>query len=238
MRRSITWLLCCGMLACAVAQDVSFGRFIGEVRTRWLEDGRKMELLDSMAYIDQHGGSWDAPKGSIIDGASIPQFAWSVVGGPYDHKYRNASVIHDVACDRKARRWEDVHEAFYNAMRASGVELARARVMYAAVYHFGPRWPFKVTAVVAAADVDSKTAALQAQFDRGSILSAAAEPYFVEGVTVRGEPEKIATGLTRLTITASPPRTRLSEADFAKLASDIESRDLTLEQIRNFDPVR
>jgi hypothetical protein len=34
---------------------------------------------------------------------------------------------------------------FYNAMRARGVSDTLAKIMYAAVYHFGPRWPDPVT---------------------------------------------------------------------------------------------
>jgi Protein of unknown function (DUF1353) len=232
------WLalaLCCIALG-APAQDAAYGSFVGEVQTKWLDDGRKMELLEPFAYIDPRGITWDAPKGWVIDGASIPQFAWSFVGGPYDHKYRDASVIHDVACDRKSRRWEDVHEAFYNAMRASGVESARARIMYAAVYHFGPRWPFKATEFVALDDVGAKTAAVRAQFDPRSAVSVAAEPYLVEGVGVSGAPEKIATGLAKLTITASPSAAVLSEQDMARLAAEIESQGLTLPQIRSYRP--
>lgn len=55
--------------------------------------------------------------------------------------YRDASVIHDVACVARTRPWREVHETFYFAMRASGVGEVQAKVMYAAVYHFGPRWP-------------------------------------------------------------------------------------------------
>lgn len=226
---------CCIALG-ASAQDAPYGSFVGEVQTKWLGDGRKMELLESMAYIDPRGITWDAPKGWVIDGASIPQFAWSLIGGPYDHKYRVASVIHDVACDRKSRRWEDVHEAFYNAMRASGVESARARIMYGAVYHFGPRWPYKVTEYVTVADVGAKTDAIRAQFDPRSTLNVAAEPYVVEGVGVGGRPERIPTGLTKLTVTASPPAAALSEQDMARLAAEIESQGLTLDQIRAFKP--
>jgi hypothetical protein len=83
---------------------------------------------------------WIAPKGSIIDGASIPKPFWSVVGGPLDGAYRNASVLHDIACKDKKRPWEDVHLMFYQAMRCSDVPVAKAKMMYWAVYHFGPRW--------------------------------------------------------------------------------------------------
>lgn len=132
----------------AVCQAASFGKYVGSVQTEWIESDRKMRLLAPFTYVDPKGIEWKAPAGSVIDGASIPVFAWSIIGGPYNGKYRDASVIHDVACDQKIQPWETVHEAFYWAMMASGVEPWRAKVMYAAVYHFGPRWPELVTVSV------------------------------------------------------------------------------------------
>ena len=78
-----------------------------------------------------------APAGSEIDGASTPQAFWSIIGGPFDGAYRNASVVHDVACVRKKERWEAVHRMFYDASLCGGVEVTKAKVMYAAVYLFG-----------------------------------------------------------------------------------------------------
>jgi len=127
----------------AFGADV-FGKYVGRVVTEWVEDARKMKLLEDFAYIDPSGNRWEAPKGSIVDGASIPQLAWSFIGGPFEGQYRNASVIHDVACDERKRYWEDVHWAFYTGMLASGVGKIKAKIMYAAVYHFGPRWPVVV----------------------------------------------------------------------------------------------
>lgn len=127
----------------SLAQD--YGKYVGTVQTEWLEDGRRMRLLAPFSYFDPAGQEWPAPSGWVVDGASIPQLAWSVIGGPFEGKYRSASVSHDVGCDQKARAWEAVHEVFYWAMLASEVEMWRAKVMYAAVYHFGPRWPRVVT---------------------------------------------------------------------------------------------
>jgi hypothetical protein len=118
-----------------------FGDFVGKIVAEWLDNGREMRLLEDFAYIDPAGRRWEAPKGSVIDGASIPRFAWSLIGGPFEGAYRNASVIHDVACVERKLAWQDVHLAFYTAMRAANVSQAKAKVMYAAVYHFGPRWP-------------------------------------------------------------------------------------------------
>ena len=211
-----------------------YGRFAGDVKTIWLRDGRRMQLLEAFAYIDPHGTIWDAPKDWVIDGASIPQFAWSLVGGPFDHTYRNASVIHDVACDRKTRRWETVHEAFYNAMRASGVDSVRARVMYAAVYYFGPRWVFKITEFVPQQDALSRAAAVPGLFDPRSALSVAREEYYVQGYGATGALEKIPTGLEKLTVTAIPEPAGMSPDDFEKLRIAIERQNLTLEEIRSF----
>ena len=103
-----------------------------------------MTLLDDLKFVDPAQDLWIAPKGSIVDGASIPQPFWSIIGGPFEGLYRDASVIHDVACDERKKHWWAVHEVFYFGMRARGVNAIQAKVMYAAVYHFGPRWPFKL----------------------------------------------------------------------------------------------
>ena len=120
----------------------NWGQFVGTVETRWENDGRNMTMLRDFAFIEPNGTTrWDARSSSVIDGASIPQWAWSIVGGPFEGKYRNASVVHDVACDTKARPWKKTHRMFYTAARAGGTDMVRAKVMYGAIYHFGPRWP-------------------------------------------------------------------------------------------------
>jgi hypothetical protein len=80
------------------------------------------------------------PTGSIINGASIPSMFWSVIGGPFEGRFRKASVLHDAACDVQTESWEDVHRMFYDACRCSRVGIGKAQTMYWAVYHFGPRW--------------------------------------------------------------------------------------------------
>lgn len=121
-----------------------WGKYIGPIRVEW-QPGRKMRLLEDTHYISPQGVDWVGPKGWDIDGASIPKAFWCTVGGPYEDFYRDASVFHDVACDQRKARWQDVHLMFYTAMRCSGVDEERAKVMYAAVYRFGPRWPDPTT---------------------------------------------------------------------------------------------
>jgi hypothetical protein len=73
------------------------------------------------------------------DGASVPKFFWFYYA-PFTGNYRNAAVIHDYLCDTKITTWEATHKIFYNAMRAADVTENDAKILYAAVYYFGPRW--------------------------------------------------------------------------------------------------
>ena len=123
-----------------VVRAAGFGKFLGTVQAEWLDHNRSMKLLKPFGYVDPHQIKWNAPAASIVDGASIPQMFWSIIGGPFDGPYRNASVLHDVECQVKLRPWRRVHRMFYEACRCGGVSETKALVMYWAVYHFGPRW--------------------------------------------------------------------------------------------------
>jgi hypothetical protein len=118
----------------------TYGRFVGDVITQWLDTDRQMKLLEDFLYVDASGRQWKAPKGFIIDGASIPRLFWPIVGSPFDPRFRKASVVHDVACVEKTVHWQDVHRMFYYACLCDGLNTIKAKVMYAAVFRFGPRW--------------------------------------------------------------------------------------------------
>jgi len=121
----------------ANAQDL--GRFKGEPVVVMLADGRNMRLVQSFAYVDSKGRAWEVPAGAETDGASIPRALW-LTHPPFTGKYRSAAVIHDYYCQKKVRPWRDTHQVFYDAMRTAGVPETSAKVMYGAVYNFGPRW--------------------------------------------------------------------------------------------------
>jgi hypothetical protein len=127
-----------------VARPSSVGKWgncSAPVDLRLDRDGRRAQLLADVTYSDTNGVIWLAPKGWVVDGASIPRAFWTVIGGPWEGRYRFASVLHDVACDEKKRPWDAAAEMFYEAMRCGGVREAKAKIMYYAVYKFGPRWP-------------------------------------------------------------------------------------------------
>lgn len=118
-----------------------FGRYEGlPPQVAFLEDGRFMQLLSPLAYVRPDGSAWPVPSGIRIDGASIPRAFWTLIGGPFEGRYRNASIVHDHYCDRMTRPWQDTHRMFHEAMRCSGVAAVRAGIMFYAVHRFGPRW--------------------------------------------------------------------------------------------------
>lgn len=130
----------------ASAQGVDeeyFGEFSGEpkLEVKSNSNGRPtFLLLEDFSFSDPNGLVWETPKGWEVDGASIPQFAWSIVGGPLSGRYLQASIIHDRYCDIKKRTAHDTHRNFYYGMLANGVSKTKAKVMYWAVRTFGPSW--------------------------------------------------------------------------------------------------
>ena len=127
-----------------IAGATKWGHYTGEPVTKWNPDGRTMTLLTELRYTDPKGEVWVAPIGSVVDGASIPRYLWSVMGGPFEGRYRNASVLHDVAYGEHKRPWQDCDRMFYYAMRCSGVGGTEAKTMYYALYKFGHHWKFPV----------------------------------------------------------------------------------------------
>jgi|GEM_PF-639094 hypothetical protein len=113
------------------------GEFSGNPITEWLVDprgdDRDMKLMEDFSFTDPKGKRWEAPKDSIINGASIPRALWAAVGSPFTDDYRRASVVHDVACQRPGivRKAADV--MFYHACRAGGCSAFQSRILYAGV---------------------------------------------------------------------------------------------------------
>jgi len=120
-------------------------RFSGDPETIWIGrpgSDRTMALLQDFWFIDRSGKRWDAPKATIVDGASIPRALWSLVGSPYTGDYRRASIVHDVACnndggDRLLRRAAD--RMFYEACREGGCSVWDATILYVGV-RIGAWW--------------------------------------------------------------------------------------------------
>ena len=154
----LSFVVGCQPTADTSTETASFGRFEGVVVAAWDENGRQMTLREPFAYIDSKDRTWLAPAGTTVDGASIPTAFWTFIGGPFEGKYRNASVVHDVGCVEMKQSWEDVHWMFYEACRCAGVSDSEAKTLYYAVYHFGPRWqPVTETVVEQVQPSDGQT---------------------------------------------------------------------------------
>jgi hypothetical protein len=140
-RRSFLILAAAALSPCApraMAGD-NYGHYIGKFVAEFDTDGRKVMLLEPYAFVDPTGEEWDVPTGYQTDGASVPAALWALYP-PFTGNYRQAAVIHDYYCDSKKRTWQDTHKVFYYAMRAANVDEKTAKIMYGAVYLFGPRW--------------------------------------------------------------------------------------------------
>ena len=121
------------------------GQFMGRLVADLGDDGRTVTLTEPFGYVDPTGVEWRVAAGTTVAGESIPDFIRPLMDGPDEARYRKALVIHDAACVDKDRGWERAHEAFFHALRAAKVGGTHARLLYAAAYHFGPRWPSPVT---------------------------------------------------------------------------------------------
>ncbi len=140
-RRSFILVAAAALSACAsgaIAED-NYGHFIGKFVAEFGNDGRKVTLLEPYSFVDPTGTEWDVPDGYKTDGASVPAALWALYP-PFTGNYRSAAVIHDYYCDTMTRAWQDTHKVFYYAMRAANVDEKTAKIMYGAVYLFGPRW--------------------------------------------------------------------------------------------------
>ncbi|MFO0900495.1 MAG: DUF1353 domain-containing protein [Pirellulales bacterium] len=154
-----------------------WGKFPTSAKVEFLDDGRLLKLLEDFSYVDPRGKVWQAPKGLVIDGASIPRAFWTIVGGPLKGQYRNASIVHDQECDQKTHAWQDVHYMFYEACRCGGVSDRQGKILYYAVYHFGPRWELrKVYESKTTEDPDGKVRELSVERTVAESLPTPAPP--------------------------------------------------------------
>ncbi len=97
-------------------------------------------LGEDFGFIDSSGLGWQAAKGLLTDGASIPSWAQPLVGAAFEKSFLKAAIIHDHYCVRHVRTWRQTHKVFHEALLASGVSAAKAGIMYFAVLVGGPKW--------------------------------------------------------------------------------------------------
>ncbi|MDQ0562372.1 hypothetical protein QO004_004177 [Rhizobium mesoamericanum] len=145
-------VLAAAFLSCSVIEINAtefFGSFSSGPSGQFIDaDPRPVfELSNNFRFDDPNGLRWDVPAGEKVDGASIPQALWSIIGGPFEGPYLKASIIHDYFCARQTRTAHDTHRNFYYGMRANGVPEWKAKAMYWAVATYGPDWTLETKVV-------------------------------------------------------------------------------------------
>lgn len=131
-----------GVIYSPALADPYFGEFQSSPEGRFVNDTDrpKFVLAKDFSYTDPNGLVWTAPSGETVDGATIPQWAWSIVGGPFSGNYLRAAIIHDYYCCSKSRDYYDTHNTFWRGLRLDGIGRAKAHLMWAAVRIGGPEY--------------------------------------------------------------------------------------------------
>ncbi|WP_218115193.1 DUF1353 domain-containing protein [Pseudomonas putida] len=225
------------ILLAASVQAQDWGTFSEPLYVELLNEKNHARLLMDFTYKGPRPDElfWLAPKDAITDGASIPRIAWNVIGAPFEGQYRKAAIIHDVACVERTRSWQVTHRAFYTAMRAAGVAETQAKIMYAAVYHFGPRWAEPKSIPLPRTDaalVEPKLKQLNAELPVGmeAVLVNSGRPVsrtISTGLLKREKVEEVVGAVFEVRVVQPP----LSKAQFERMKAEIEQRDLSLTEI-------
>ncbi|HDY68911.1 MAG TPA: DUF1353 domain-containing protein [Candidatus Scalindua sp.] len=73
------------------------------------------------------------PTDFITDGASIPSFAYSLIGGRWTGKYVRAAIVHDYGYFFQTMTRKEVDDIFLEGMEILGVPLLNRWIMYKCV---------------------------------------------------------------------------------------------------------
>ena len=76
-------------------QQEHFGSFLDRLKGAFDPERQPrpvFRLENDFRFQDPNGLLWLAPAGIEVDGASIPQFLWSVIGGPFEGPYISAQL--------------------------------------------------------------------------------------------------------------------------------------------------
>jgi hypothetical protein len=88
------------------------------------------------------GGACRLESGRRINPAPLLEHHRRAVRG----KYRNASVLHDVAYEEQKVSPQEADLMFYNAMRCAGVGATTAKTMYYVLLRHGRHWKHRQAA--------------------------------------------------------------------------------------------
>jgi len=75
------------------------------------------------------------PRGYVFDGASIPRWAWSIVGYPFEPDLIQAACVHDWYCEQSTSYFDRTigDSVFLKLLSDAGVSSWRRCIMFGAV---------------------------------------------------------------------------------------------------------
>jgi len=115
-------------------------RFPEELNLKFLVDD-EFFLMSNFTYKSENHGLITCPAEYLTDGASIPKFAWVLIGSPWSGKYPRAAVIHDWLCSsegvilntRNRLTKKETDDVFLEMMKFLGVSWFKRCKMHKAV---------------------------------------------------------------------------------------------------------
>ena len=107
-------------------------RFPLPVRLEFINEG-VFRLTAPFEYHSKKYGIIKVPVEFISDGASMPQFAYSLIGGRWTGKYVSPSIIHDWLYFAQLYTRRKTDKIFLIAMKDAHVSFWKRRLMWTAV---------------------------------------------------------------------------------------------------------
>jgi hypothetical protein len=100
------------------------------------------KVLSNFRYTDPNNVTWQANKGNITDGASIPKLLRFIAGQPFDPRFTKAAVIHDhySKTSRPVRPWKQTQRVFFDALIEDGLNAPHSNLLYLGVLLGSKRW--------------------------------------------------------------------------------------------------
>ena len=115
-------------------------RFSGNLAVSVNEESYRATTIGDIEFIDSTGTVWRVPKGTVADATSVPRLMWSIVGPPLTSDYTIPTIFLDYFTAQRKHPPEQVYKMFFDALLATGMSQAKAKMFLAAVEKFGPRW--------------------------------------------------------------------------------------------------
>ena len=93
--------------------------------------------LDKSFRFSVNGNAYLISPGYWWDGASIPKFAWSLIGSPWDDDIYLAALIHDILYATHLYTRQKADQIMLDLLKMCGVGLIKRQMIYRNLRAFG-----------------------------------------------------------------------------------------------------